>query len=40
MMGVAQLQEITKTGINGYFITAEWGPRAETPGNLAGRFFG
>ena len=30
---------ITKSDINGYFITAEWGPRAETPEDLAQRFF-
>ena len=30
---------ITETPINGYFITAEWGPREETPDDLAKRFF-
>lgn len=32
-------QEITTTKFNGYFITASWGPRAETPDELAKRFF-
>lgn len=33
------MKVITATKINGYFITAEWGPRAETPDDLAVRFF-
>jgi hypothetical protein len=32
-------QESTTTKFNGYFITAYWGPRAETPAELAKRFF-
>ena len=32
-------QEITTTRFNGYFITAYWGPRAQTPAELAKRFF-
>jgi hypothetical protein len=35
----AQLKLITTTKINGYFITANWGPRAETPEQLTVRFF-
>jgi hypothetical protein len=35
----AKMKVITTTRINGYFITAEWGPRAETPDELAQRFF-
>lgn len=35
----AQLKAITTSKINGFFITAEWGPRAETPDELAKRFF-
>jgi hypothetical protein len=33
------LREITTTKVNGYFITATWGPRAETPSELSTRFF-
>lgn len=34
------MKEITTTTkTNGYFITAYWGPRAETPAELANRFF-
>ncbi len=33
------LREITTTKINGYFITATWGPRAETPSEISIRFF-
>ncbi len=33
------LREITTTKINGYFITASWGPRAETTQDLAAKFF-
>lgn len=32
-------QEITTTKFNGYFITAYWGPRAETPAELGRSFF-
>jgi Immunity protein 52 len=32
-------QEITTTKFNGYFITAYWGPSAETPAGLAKRLF-
>ncbi len=30
---------ITESEINGYFITATWGPRAETPDEIATRFL-
>ncbi len=33
------MQEITTTVTNGYFVTANWGSRDETPEELAGRFF-
>ena len=33
------LREITMTKINGYFITASWGPRAETTQALTERFL-
>jgi hypothetical protein len=32
-------REIIMTDVNNYFITASWGPRAETPDDLALRFF-
>jgi Immunity protein 52 len=32
-------KEITISEVNRYFITASWGPRAETPEELATRFF-
>jgi hypothetical protein len=38
-MRSSALKEITTTETNGYFITAYWGPRAETPEELAKRFF-
>jgi hypothetical protein len=33
------MREVITTKVNGYFITACWGPRAETPDRLAARFF-
>jgi len=33
------MRAVITTKINGYFITASWGPRAETPERLASRFF-
>jgi hypothetical protein len=33
------MREVITTRVNGYFITASWGPRAETPNKLAARFF-
>jgi hypothetical protein len=34
-----KMREVITTRINGYFITASWGPRAETPQDIAARFF-
>jgi hypothetical protein len=34
-----KMKVITASKINGYFVAADWGPRAETPEAIAVRFF-